>query len=95
MEWFFDGLGTELLSLIIGATAGSFIGYRIGVKKNKLSQTQHGGEGSKQEQKGKIGDKSKSISEGNAVSMDKSKLIQTQKAGDNATQIQKGKIENG
>ena len=29
MEWFFDGLGTAIITLIIGGA----IGYRIGIKK--------------------------------------------------------------
>lgn len=34
MEWFFNGLGTALIGLIIGAVGGSVVGYRIGVKKS-------------------------------------------------------------
>lgn len=33
MEWFFNGLGTALIGLIIGAVGG-VVGYRIGVKKS-------------------------------------------------------------
>ncbi|KAA6318884.1 hypothetical protein EZS27_031157 [termite gut metagenome] len=34
MEWFFEGLGTALIGLVIGITGGGAIGYRIGIKKN-------------------------------------------------------------
>lgn len=39
MEWFFDGIGTELISLIIGllvgGTAGSLATVKIFKRKNK------------------------------------------------------------
>lgn len=38
MEWLFDGLGTELVSMIIGlflgVGAGGIAGYKIGVNKS-------------------------------------------------------------
>ena len=34
MEWFFEGLGTTIISLIIGLLGGGAVGYRIGIKKN-------------------------------------------------------------
>ena len=34
MEWFFSGLGTTIVSFIIGIIGGGLVGYRIGVKKN-------------------------------------------------------------
>ena len=40
MEWFFDGLGTELISVIIGiifgAVTGGTIGYKSGVNKQSV-----------------------------------------------------------
>lgn len=36
MEWFFNGLGTALVGLIIGAFGGAFVGYRIGINKNNM-----------------------------------------------------------
>lgn len=37
MDWIFDGIGTEIISIIagllIGACAGGTIGYRIGISK--------------------------------------------------------------
>lgn len=41
MEWFFNGLGTAIITLILGLLTGGTIGYRIGIKKtNKVSQKQ-------------------------------------------------------
>lgn len=39
MEWVFDGIGTELISLFVGCLTGGVIGYKIGIK-NKISQHQ-------------------------------------------------------
>lgn len=41
MEWLFDGIGTEIISLLIGLAGGGAIGYRIGIR-NKISQHQKG-----------------------------------------------------
>ena len=41
MEWIFDGIGTEIISLLIGLAGGGAIGYRIGIR-NKISQHQKG-----------------------------------------------------
>ena len=34
MEWFFEGLGTTLVTLLIGLAGGGAVGYRIGIKKS-------------------------------------------------------------
>lgn len=39
LQWIFDGIGTELISLIVGLLIGGGAGYKIGVKKTK-NQTQ-------------------------------------------------------
>ncbi|WP_164723265.1 hypothetical protein [Chryseobacterium aureum] len=51
MEWFFDGLGTSLITLIIGLLGGSAIGYKIGIKKS-IKQIQKAGNNSSQMQVG-------------------------------------------
>lgn len=39
MEWFFDGIGTAIVSLILGLVIGGIGGYNIGIKKaNKMKQ---------------------------------------------------------
>lgn len=53
ISWIFDGIGTEILSLIIGLISGGFVGYRIGIH-NKVRQSQKAGDNSKQTQIGSI-----------------------------------------
>ena len=53
LEWIFEGIGTELLSLAIGAVVGGLTGYKIGVK-NKVKQTQKAGKNSTQNQIGSV-----------------------------------------
>ncbi len=52
IKWFFDGLGTEIISLIIGAFSGGIIGFRIGKRKSKFVQIQKAGNNSQQVQIG-------------------------------------------
>lgn len=70
MEWFFDGLGTELISIIIGvilgAVTGGTIGYKIGVNKQSMKQKQKAGTASKQKQ---IGESDKTIVLDEKISM--------------------------
>lgn len=41
MEWFFDGIGTAMFTLIVGLLTGGTVGYRIGIKKSyKVNQNQ-------------------------------------------------------
>lgn len=47
MEWFFNGLGTALIGLVIGGT----VGYRIGIKKS-IRQKQKAGDNAQQMQVG-------------------------------------------
>ena len=53
LEWIFDGIGTEIISLIIGAVLGGAAGYKIG-SKNKIKQKQNAGDNSKQIQIGSV-----------------------------------------
>lgn len=53
MEWIFDGIGTEIISLLIGLLGGGVIGYKVGIK-NKISQRQKGGDHASQTQIGSI-----------------------------------------
>ncbi len=45
MEWIFDGIGTELLSIAIGLIIGGFgggaIGYKIGNKANQKQKAKN------------------------------------------------------
>lgn len=39
MDWIFDGIGTAIVSLILGFIVGGISGYNIGIKKsNKMKQ---------------------------------------------------------
>lgn len=53
LEWIFDGIGTELISMIIGTVLGGTAGYKIG-SKNKIKQKQNAGDNSKQIQIGSV-----------------------------------------
>lgn len=50
MEWFFDGLGTMLIGLVIGA-GGTGIAWKI--SSRRTSQRQKGGNGATQIQAGR------------------------------------------
>ena len=53
MEWFFDGIGTAIVSAVIGLLIGGIGGYSIGVNKtNKMKQK--AGDKAKQTQIGEI-----------------------------------------
>lgn len=56
MEWLFDGIGTEIvsiiISLIIGVLSGGALGYKIGISKVNIKQKQNGGNNSTQTQIG-------------------------------------------
>lgn len=51
MEWFFDGLGTSIVTLVVGLIGGGAAGYRIGIKKS-VKQSQSAGDNSSQIQVG-------------------------------------------
>jgi len=57
ISWIFDGIGTQIISvivgLIIGGAGGGFVGYRIG-SKNKIKQNQKAGNNSDQVQIGNV-----------------------------------------
>lgn len=78
-EWIFSGIGTSILSGLIGLLVGSIGTFQIYKHKSKIKQIQKSGKDSKQKQ---IGSK--------AVVGNNSKVTQTQEAKDNAEQIQIG-----
>lgn len=94
MEWFLDGLGTELvsriLSIILGVGVGGVIGYKIGLKKQVLRQRQKAGHTSSQKQTGEI-NKDNDLNEKN-LSISNVKIVQEQKAKNEASQTQIGRI---
>ncbi|MFK8283085.1 hypothetical protein [Capnocytophaga cynodegmi] len=52
MEWIFEGIGTEIVTLIIGFLTGGTVGYKIGINKNIIKQKQKAGNNSSQIQIG-------------------------------------------
>lgn len=85
IKWFFDGLGTELISLVIGAFLGGTIGFRIGKNKRKFIQQQEGGAESEQYQRGNSQSKMS-----NKVEDTTTFFTQKQTAGDKSKQTQIG-----
>lgn len=47
VEWIFSGIGTSLLSAIIGFIFGGVTGYKIGIRNN-IRQKQKAGDNSNQ-----------------------------------------------
>ena len=90
LQWIFDGIGTELLSLVIGGIIGGFTGYKIGIKKNG-KQTQKAKSGAKQRQEILISGESNVESDTGV----QNRISQTQKAGKNSEQVQIGRIKDG
>lgn len=53
MEWIFDGIGTAIVTLIVGFLTGGTVGYKIGINKHKVKQKQKAGDNSSQIQIGR------------------------------------------
>ena len=94
-EWIkvvFDGIGTEIISLIIGSIFGGVIGFRIGKHKSKVIQSQEAGSNAEQYQE--ANNTQNNYSNQDKVTQTKSFLHQTQKAKDNSKQTQIGGKHN-
>ncbi|MCF0125966.1 MAG: hypothetical protein HUJ68_09505 [Clostridia bacterium] len=87
-EWFFDGIGTEIITLITGLVIGGVTGYKIGVNRNGL-QKQTAKDEAKQKQELIIDNPNKDGLEGGI----NGNLRQVQKAGKNVEQSQVGRIK--
>ena len=92
MEWFFDGFGTEIISIIISLIVGGFAGYKIGVKRTS-SQNQVAGDKAKQKQIVNIDTDSSEGEEDSKINKS-TRIVQSQKAGDYSFQEQVGEINN-
>lgn len=90
VTWVFDGIGSTIFSLIVGALIGGVVGYKIGVHKN-VKQKQTGGDTVKQRQEFTLENEDVSKDGGKI----KNNFQQSQKAGDNAEQVQIGGIKRG
>lgn len=93
MNWevFFDGIGTEIISLIIGGIIGGFSGYFIGVRKSSR-QKQNAGDKANQRQESHINDLN--VSSDSKRNKKQDVLKQNQKAGDESKQVQIGGIND-
>ena len=90
IQWIFSGIGTEILSLGIGAIAGGLAGYKIGISRNG-KQKQRAGSNSKQRQEFKL----KQDSQTGETKPTKNTIRQRQKAGKNSEQVQIGEMHDG
>ena len=54
VTWVFDGIGSTIFSLIVGALIGGAIGYKIGIHKN-VKQKQIGGNSAKRSEERRVG----------------------------------------
>lgn len=88
-DWVFDGIGTELIGLLIGSVLGGFAGYKVGVS-NKAKQVQKSKDHSKQNQNLNI----RVQDDKNNVFESVSTFSQIQKARNDAIQVQAGDIRN-
>ncbi len=75
-EWIFSGIGSSIVTAIIGF----FFGYKTGFRKAIIDQSQAAGTGAKQSQ----------IGSRNSFEAGKKKISQTQKADSDAEQVQIG-----
>lgn len=89
MDWIFSGIGTEIISLIIGMLGGGAVGYKIGIKRT-AKQKQMAGNDSKQKQELHVGERN--VNKNSSKS--KTNIKQIQKAGNNAVQTQIGGIND-
>lgn len=93
-EWIFDGIGTEIASLIIGASVGGFAGYKIGIKKNG-HQKQVAKDDAHQKQELAVEVEVDTTGSAQDSSGVEGNLRQLQKAGNHAQQTQIGNIKYG
>ena len=90
IPWIFDGIGTEIVGLVLGTVLGGFAGYKIGIHK-KGKQLQIAKAASKQRQE-MVVDSDAHIGDETNV---QNTIRQIQKAGNNSEQTQIGRIVNG
>ena len=54
MDWIFSGIGTAIVTFVLGLIFGGGVGYRIAINKNKIKQSQKAGKQSSQTQIGSV-----------------------------------------
>lgn len=91
IEWIFSGIGTQILSLIIGGIGGGIVGYRVGIRKTGI-QRQTAKDGAAQRQEMEVEDKS---GDNQCDKNSTHQIKQIQKAGKDSKQTQAGRIRHG
>ncbi len=89
----FDGIGTQILCLVLTLLLGGVGGYFVGVFRT-VNQKQRAGNGAKQIQRSSIGLDDESNRNKKSKKISESVIIQKQTAGDNANQSQVGNMKN-
>ena len=89
VRWLFDGIGTELISIVIGVIIGGFGGFAVG-RRTRIQQVQNAGDNSKQAQSTFIDIDTKD----NQRTKESENILQKQSAGKNAVQSQVGKTNH-
>lgn len=87
--WFFDGIGSTIVSLIASAIIGGFTGYKIGIHK-KIKLIQKAGNSSEQNQTIELNGESDDTNTSYNVNVN-----MEQKAKNNAKKTQIGGVRNG
>lgn len=88
-EWFFDGIGSTIVSLVLGAIIGGFTGYKVGIHHTvKLNQKAENS--AEQKQIIKMAETFDSTESNHNTN-----VIMKQKAKNNAKQTQIGGIGSG
>ena len=90
-SWFFDGIGTSIVSAIIGLVLGGIGGFAIG-RKSKSKQIQKAKNDAIQQQSVNVDDE---IVDSKKSTGTETTVVQKQTAKNNAQQIQIGSVKNG
>lgn len=53
MDWAFEGIGTFLIGILLGAGGGSFVTWRVTSRRTSIRQSQRAGDDSTQIQTGR------------------------------------------
>ena len=92
MDWIFDGIGTEIISAVVGLIVGGISGYKIGLRKTG-KQKQIAGDNARQTQKIFV-ESDKVETNGKSTIKRNTNVRQYQEAGNNSEQVQIGEIHN-
>ncbi len=94
LNWFFDGIGSQIICLLIGGVLGGIGGFYICKYKGKMNQKQIAGSDSEQLQQGIQKESKKIKNQGTLNQQVHENLEQVQKAKDYSKQTQIGRQEN-